>query len=236
MTGRQCAACSPGSFFGLLLRSGGAGDFFFKTRWLLAYSNIRPARSQHTHAPRLTSRWARPSPRCCCCPVVSASQRCLLLPSRDGTVDGSFHHWFLVTQRPHLASARPQHADAEVCHCNATSVCSLAWPSDACRSSAILAGSPECAHMPHSSPSDRPPSLSSLTMPLPAADRFYTASFSLRPHQCLRYDWPVQPSDTSGAVAALLATSWCCRASETSLNRDRRPSLCSMSNRIRVCA
>jgi hypothetical protein len=85
------------------------GRLFFKTRWLLVYSNIRPARSQHTHAPRLTSRWARPSPRCCCCPVVPASQHWSAVCScrhKLDSVDGSFHHWFLVTQCRTTPSSR----------------------------------------------------------------------------------------------------------------------------------
>lgn len=53
--------------------------FFFKTRSLLVYSNIRPARSQHTHALRLTSRWAAPSP--------------LLLPGRAALVVTRRHCW-----------------------------------------------------------------------------------------------------------------------------------------------
>jgi hypothetical protein len=66
---------------------GGAGDFFFKTRWLLVYSNIRPARSQHTHALRLTSRWAPPVPLLLprsLLPRITV----LLFPSRYGFLDG----------------------------------------------------------------------------------------------------------------------------------------------------
>jgi hypothetical protein len=88
--------------------------------------------------------------------------------------------------------------------------------------------------MPQSSLSDRPPWLSSLTVPLPAADRFYTASPILGFVRTSAGD-AIGPHSRQ-THQALLATRWCCRASETSLNRDRRPSSCGMPNRFRVCA
>jgi hypothetical protein len=96
-TGRCVCGMRPGSFLGCC-GAEGRETFFFKTRWLLVYSNIRPARSQHTHALRLTSRWAGPS-RCCCCPGRSCLASRLLLPSTCFPPPLA-----LVTQRRHAGS------------------------------------------------------------------------------------------------------------------------------------
>lgn len=139
MTGRMCAAAAQ-------CCSGGR-ETFFQNALLLVYSNIRPARSQHTHALRLTSRWA-PAPlrllpgRDC----LASHLRCLAASVPDA-LHSIAPSTIGVGDAPSLpAAAALACRRRAVCH-NCNDASAMSRPATFTPSRSILAGSPECPHM-----------------------------------------------------------------------------------------